>query len=322
MPKRTRAASRAEDEASPAPATGQKLQVAFRFRAALWPDLENHILGEGEPEIVTGELVVWMTAQPELSPGHTAGKWPKTSPHHRSMPRRRLLPHEEVGGHYLHDGSCMPITGRISGPKEAGRNSRSMTLSIGAMKATVCPKELDTWEENEGGKLVLSDAGSYPGDFWSASDIIIMFTTLSAAPPAAALTAATPAPVKRRALSRRSHAAPTPAPSAAPKPNWPALERAFLGRYFAPLRELFRDCPDLRQHLRGPSKGMTHVHLRSGHVHDGRNFAARAVEAYVQFLRLKVSSADFGGGQFSPTRYVDEVWHTHMQAREHLTRRV
>ena len=87
MPKRTRAASRAEDEASPAPATGQKLQVAFRFRAALWPDLENHILGEGEPEIppeLVAEIETLLARNRELrgatlSPhGWSAGTWAGT----------------------------------------------------------------------------------------------------------------------------------------------------------------------------------------------------------------------------------------------------
>ena len=191
--------------AAAAPAIEGAEQVAFAFKAAL------HSKDREDPCRLSGELCVWMRPA-------TGGNLRRTLVSGSSITGRVTSSREP--GHL-----AQLISGRISGDREQderGRfigDSRQLHLSLCGLEVSVGLRELHTWEQGEGGKLVLSNSGT--GDLFFADEIAILFTTLSASRPSEqtgkALPAATAAAKPRRSARLTTTAPNVPAaPAAAP----------------------------------------------------------------------------------------------------------
>ena len=191
--------------AAAAPAIQGAEQVAFAFKAAL------HSKDREDPCRLSGELCVWMRPA-------TGGNLRRTLISGSSITGRVTSSREP--GHL-----AQLISGRISGDREQderGRfigDSRQLHLSLCGLEVSVGLRELHTWEQGEGGKLVLSNSGT--GDLFFADEIAILFTTLSASRPSEqtgkALPAATAAAKPRRSARLTTTAPNVPAAPAALK---------------------------------------------------------------------------------------------------------
>jgi hypothetical protein len=294
--------------ASIAPPHGSATQVLFSFKAAL------HVK-ESRPCRLTGELCVWM--------------FPASS----SGCRRTLVSGSTITGRILssadpnHLGQA--VAGRITGqrvwgapaPRTSWRDSRLMEVDLCGHSVSVDTTALHTWEQDEGGKLILANAEP----LFCADEIAVLFTTLSARLPGAgeAVEAVTPSATAAPAVAAKAEASssrksrrsarlatggPAVATPAVDETPWSDLAARFLARNFRPLTATEKE----RLRSQGvPSDkvdAVTHLHMKSGQCHEGARFAAAAVEAYRAFLRLKAQHDDA-----VCQIWLDEVWHTHLQ---------
>ena len=280
MSRRKRASQSADDA----------VQVIFAFKASLsTPDIQSCRM--------SGELCVWMS--PAASPSS----------------RRTLVSGSEVTGHITSSREPtflgQPISGSINGsrvwggdaPQREWHDTRRLEVELCGLRLGVGLSELHDWEQDEGGKLILANADP----LWTADKIAVLFTTLSARRPSpqaavsqAAESAQPPGP-KRTRRSARLNTAPI---EAADDP-WSSLASRFLARYF----RLLTDADRVLARQQGIAlEDSTHIHIKSGQCHQGPKFAAAAVRAYQEFLRLKARQGD------SVCQvWIDEVWHTHLQ---------
>ena len=183
--------------------------------------------------------------------------------------------------------------------------------------------ELHTWEQQEGGKLILANAAP----LFTADEVAVLFTTLSARLPSAqaVLAIAAPAAAVSELSSARRPRRPTRLTTTRPEDlpaadaptigstssidvPWSELASHFLARNFQPLST------DHKRQMRSqgiPSDmvdAATHLHTKSGQCHQGRVFATAAVDTYKDFLQMKAQHDDA-----ACQIWIDEVWHTHLQ---------
>ena len=317
--------------AAAAPAIEGAEQVAFAFKAAL------HSKDREDPCRLSGELCVWMR--------------PATG----CNLRRTLVSGSSITGRVTSSREpghlAQLISGRLSGDREHDergkffRDSRQLHLSLCGLEVSVGLRELHTWEQGEGGKLVLSNSGT--GDLFFADEIAILFTTLSASRPSEQPGQALPATAakKPRRSARLTTTAPTvpaapaaapavpaaPVVSAATADPWSDLASRFLARNFRPISDAEKDrlrqqalscLRDIesceasdKQQLRQLAEAdvaeadkATHIHTKSGQCHAGHDFATAAVGAYQEYLKCKARHSEA-----VCQIWIDEVWHTHLQ---------
>ena len=325
--------------AAAAPAIQGAEQVAFAFKAAL------HSKDREDPCRLSGELCVWMRPA-------TGGNLRRTLVSGSSITGRVTSSREP--GHL-----AQLISGRISGDREQdgrGRfigDSRQLHLSLCGLEVSVGLRELHTWEQGEGGKLVLSNSGT--GDLFFADEIAILFTTLSASRPSEqtgkALPATTAAAKPRRsarltttaptvpAAPAAAPAAPAAAPAAPAAPAasaptadpWSDLASRFLARNFRPLSDAEKDrlqqqalrhlrdiesCePSKKQQLRQLAKSDVAEADKATHIHtkSGQCHAGHDFAAAAVGAYQHFLKCKARHSEAACQIWIDEVWHTHLQ---------